>query len=107
MAPSEGSKEILLSTSLSEVRAIPTPRVEALARLGVLTVADLIRHLPMRYERQEAEATIEQIVPGTIASARGEVTATRVTPRGKLPRFEVVLVDHTGDLIWCSSTRRI
>ncbi len=97
---------ISLTTSLSEVRAIPIPRTEALARLGVLTVADLIRHLPMRYERQEAEATIEQIVPGTIASARGEVTATRIIPRGKLPRFEVVLVDHTGrlDLVFFNQT---
>jgi ATP-dependent DNA helicase RecG len=95
-----------LTTPLAQVPRIRSAHAEALARLGIHTVADLIRHLPMRYERQEAEATIDQIVPGTIASARGEVTATRIVRGGKRPRFEVVLVDHTGrlNLVWFNMT---
>ncbi len=95
-----------LTTPLPAVRGLRKDRADALARLDVHTVADLIRHLPMRYERQEAEATISQIVPGTIASARGEVTATRIVRHGKRPRFEVVLVDDTGrlDLVWFNMT---
>ena len=104
--PGPSPKAIPLTTPLPAIRGIRSDRAEALARLGVHTVADLIRHLPMRYERQEAEATIAQIVPGTIASARGEVTATRIVRGGKRPRFEVVLVDDTGrlDLVWFNMT---
>jgi ATP-dependent DNA helicase RecG len=106
MPGATSSSPIALTDVLSTARGLSTARTDALARLGILTVADLIRHLPMRYERQEAEASIEQIVPGTISSARGEITATRIVPRGKLPRFEAVLVDDTGrlDLVWFNQT---
>ncbi|HVU63813.1 MAG TPA: DEAD/DEAH box helicase, partial [Phycisphaerales bacterium] len=101
MPPSLG-----LLTPLAEVHSIRPAHAEALARLDIHTIADLVRHLPMRYERQEAEATIDQIVPGSIASARGEVTATRIVRSGKRPRFEAVLIDHTGrlDLVWFNMT---
>ncbi len=97
---------ITLTTPLANLPGIQKPRADALSRLELLTVADLIRHLPMRYERQEAEATIDQLVIGAIGSARGEVSATRLVARGKLPRFEAVLIDHTGrlDVVWFNQT---
>jgi len=96
----------MLTTPLAEVPAIRPAWVEALARLGIGTVADLVKHLPMRYERLEAESAISDLSPGHIITARGEVSATRVRPIGRRPRFEAVLLDHTGrlDLVWYNQT---
>ncbi|MBX3407375.1 MAG: ATP-dependent DNA helicase RecG [Phycisphaeraceae bacterium] len=96
---------IRISTPLAEVRALRPAWVDALARLGVVTVADLIKHLPMRYERLEAEAPIRDLAAGSIVTARGEISATRVRP-GRRPRFEAALLDHTGrlDLVWFNQT---
>ncbi len=97
---------VLLTTPLTSVRAIRPMWADALARLGVSTVADLLKHLPMRYERLEAEAPIRDLAAGSIITARGEVSATRIRPIGRRPRFEAVLLDHTGrlDLVWFNQT---
>lgn len=79
-----------------------TPRRAALLRsLGVATIADLVRYLPMRHEEQRAEREVASLAPGVVGSARGEVTATRPVLRGKR-RFEAVLTDDTErlDLVW-------
>lgn len=96
---------IRLSTPLAEVRALRPAWVDALARLGIHSVADLVKHLPMRYERLEAEAAIRDLAAGHIVTARGEVSATRVRT-GRRPRFEAALLDHTGrlDLVWFNQT---
>ncbi len=95
-----------LLTPLRQVRAIRAQVAEGLERLEVRTVADLIRHLPMRYERIEAESPIASLQEGTIVSARGEIAATKIAGgrfagRGR-SRFQAVLVDETGrlDLVW-------
>ena len=79
---------------------------EGLAKMGIFTVADLVKHLPMRYERIEAEAAIRDLAAGHIVTARGEVSATRIKAVGRRPRFEAVLLDHTGrlDLVWFNQT---
>ncbi len=102
----EETAEIALVTPLSRVRAIRPIWAEAMAKLELFTVADLVKHLPMRYERLEAEAAISELAAGHIVTARGEVSATRIKPMGKRPRFEAVLLDHTGrlDLVWFNQT---
>ncbi len=93
---------LTLSTPLSGVSGIGVAPAGALARLGILTVGDLIKHTPMRYEQHQAEQLIDRIVPEQIITTRGDVTATRVVgPFGK-QRFEAVLMDTTGrlDLVW-------
>jgi ATP-dependent DNA helicase RecG len=95
--------EISLTTPLATIPAIPRPTAEALALgLGLTNVGRLIAHLPTRHEVQEAESTVQEIVPGRIVSVRGEVTATSVWPRGRRPRLEAVLHDGLGrlELMW-------
>ena len=41
--------ELTLLTPLAEIKGVRAPLIEPLARLGIRTVADLIRHTPMRY----------------------------------------------------------
>lgn len=78
-----------------------------LRRIGVATVRDLLRHFPMRYEREMAESSIDRLVPDAIGTARGTVAATRCVPsraggRGPRGRFEATLEDgpHRLRLIW-------
>ncbi|HVZ93460.1 MAG TPA: CheR family methyltransferase, partial [Phycisphaerales bacterium] len=85
-----------LTAAVESLPGVTAARGAALRALGIPTLAHLIHHLPFRHERVEPETPIEGMKAGAIVTAAGEVTATRVTPRGKRPRFEVVLVDHTG-----------
>ncbi len=91
-----------LTTPLADLPRIPPKDAEALAHMGLTNVGRLVAHLPMRHEREEAEAPIAELAAGAIVSARGEVSATRVSGLGRARRFEAVLHDGTGrlDLVW-------
>lgn len=77
----------------------------ALARLGIRSVADLILHLPSRYERDFGECTIAEasihVSPEHGSSAmlavRGEIQTASSRP-GRRPRFEATLFDGTGTM---------
>jgi len=82
-------------------------RAMKLARMEVHTLADLIRHLPIRYEDQSAEGMINDLpMDGkTVGSARGVLTAVRWVPgsgRGRKGRFQATLQDDSGtlSLVW-------
>ena len=89
---------IQLTTRLSDVPGISARDAESLLDLGIANIGQLIAHLPMRYEHEEAEAGIADLEPGRVVSARGEITATRVSGFGRKRRFEAVLCDDTGRL---------
>jgi ATP-dependent DNA helicase RecG len=89
---------LALTTRLSDVPGISAREAEALLDLGIANIGQLIAHLPMRYEHEEAEAGIADLEPGRVVSARGEITATRVSGMGRKRRFEAVLCDDTGRL---------
>ncbi len=81
---------------VSALPGIGKRRAEALGKLGVVTVTDLLRHTPMRYEKEAAEGTIDDLPTDgkTVGSARGEVKACRwVAPagHGRKGRFEATL----------------
>jgi len=100
-----------LSSDISLVAGIG-PRSKLLyQRLGIHTVGDLLKHLPMRYERHLDEGSIAQAdamvgaedgskSAGVIA-VRGEIATLRVQP-GPRPRVEATLEDETGRvrLVW-------
>lgn len=81
-------------------------RVTQLKRLGIRSVADLLRHLPARYEQHAAETAIAELKQDnkTVESARGVVQATRWQGSnfGKKGRFLVSLKDDTAtlQLVW-------
>ncbi|MFG0286219.1 MAG: ATP-dependent DNA helicase RecG [Phycisphaerales bacterium JB039] len=95
-----------MTSLLSPVEQIPglgPPLARRLHAAGLTSLGKLVAHLPFRHERHEAEAPIAQIAPGSIVSARGEITATRLAGGyGKKRRFEAVLHDGQArlDLVW-------
>ncbi|MEM9414171.1 MAG: ATP-dependent DNA helicase RecG [Planctomycetota bacterium] len=82
-------------------------RAAALARLGIHSLADLIRHRPTRYEKLGAEGRIADlpVMEDVVATARGTLSAVRWVPaqgRGKKGRFQATLQDDSGTLalVW-------
>lgn len=100
---------IMLNGALSELPGIGPRSAERLATLGLRTNADLIRHLPLRYEHERPERTIaesELLIPmrpgaEALLSVRGEIAVSRVIRRAK-PRVEATLEDGSGSirLLW-------
>jgi len=88
----------LLTTPLSDIRAITDRQVSLLRGLGITRLGHLIAHLPMRHEKIEAETPLGELVAGQLVSARGTISATRPVRKGKLPRLELALIDETGRL---------
>ncbi len=91
---------IRLASPISELPAVSRAQATRLKRLGIETVNDLVRHLPMRYERQQAEGGIDDLTVNTVGSARGWVARTRWVSaggRGK-GRFEATLRDEVRTL---------
>ena len=101
-APPQQPEPRPLTTSVRFLQGVGPARANALAELGLTNIGRLIAHLPFRYEHERAESAINELEPGVMASARGEITATRLAGRGRKQRFEAVLMDETGrlDLVW-------
>lgn len=94
-----------LGTPLRDVPGVRKEHTDKLARLGIPNVGYLLAHLPHRHEWIRAEAAIEDLMADSVASVRGEVTATRTAGFGHKARFEAVLLDEGAgggrlDLVW-------
>jgi RecG-like helicase/REP element-mobilizing transposase RayT len=80
-----------LDTSLEELSWIPRPRILALRRLALETVADLLRHYPRRHEdRREFRGFPREETIGPVCLC-GEVAKTRLMRFGGRKIFEAVL----------------
>lgn len=85
---------------VDDLPGIGKGRAAALRRLDIYSVTDLLRHTPMRYEKEAAEGIIADLPTDgkTVGSARGQVVASRwVAPTGygKKGRFEATLRDES------------
>lgn len=100
-------ESITIKTPLGEISGIGDRLRGRFERLGLRIVADLLRHLPMRYQHELAELTIEaareqvENDPKATLSIRGTVAVIRRTP-GRRPRIEATVEDDTGtaSLVW-------
>ncbi|MDZ4064973.1 MAG: ATP-dependent DNA helicase RecG [Coriobacteriia bacterium] len=86
--------------SVSSARFVDAARTEALSRLGIETVGDLVCHYPFRYLDLRETAALLHVRPGTDATVVGRVHAVNVKkPRPRLTIVEVAIVDGTGVLL--------
>ena len=89
----------ILSEDISRLKYVSGTREEALRRLGIESVGDLLLHIPHRYLDFSHAYTIEQAPLGEVSTIIA--TVDRVTLKRPRPRFTVVevsLVDETGVL---------
>ncbi|MFM7479685.1 MAG: ATP-dependent DNA helicase RecG [Planctomycetota bacterium] len=101
-----------LTESLAHLGILDPPAVERLERMNICTLGDLAWHLPMRYETEMAEESVQTAIDATaeldsqaqrtaIRSIRGEIDKVRRTT-GRHSRIEANLTDGSGTikLIW-------
>jgi len=94
-----------LTINIAEVHGIGPKNAASFRRIGINCIADLILHLPMRYEHELAEQSIakasEIVSPHHGAEANiavcGEIATVR-SLRGRRSRTEATLEDDTGTL---------
>jgi ATP-dependent DNA helicase RecG len=89
----------MLFDEISRLRGVGPARVKAFHRLGIRRVADLVTHLPRRYEDRRVLTPIGNLKygqPAIIAGHVVEFSSRRVRPRLNLHR--AVLADASGSI---------
>lgn len=89
----------VVADDVSRLKYVSGSREEALRRLGIERVGDLLLHIPRRYLDFTHAVSIEEAPIGSVATV--VATVDRVTvkrPRPRLTVTEVSLVDETGVL---------
>jgi ATP-dependent DNA helicase RecG len=93
---------IELKTSVKYLKGVGPKRAEALARLGVRTVGDLLYHVPHRYLDATTVTPLARAEVGREVTCVGRVVTTGVLPtRRGLRVFRAVLKDDSG-LLECA-----
>ncbi|MHC5113825.1 MAG: OB-fold nucleic acid binding domain-containing protein, partial [Planctomycetota bacterium] len=86
-----------LTTAVERIPGVGSRRAESLRRLGLRCVADLLRHLPQRYERELGERTVEEAATqgDAILTIAGDGETVRMSS-GRKAKFEATVRDETG-----------
>ncbi len=85
---------------LSTFKGVGPSLAEKLEKIGLLSVQDILFHLPMRYEDKTRIMTVRELMPGTSTNIIGEVTDSQIT-HGKRRMLVVTLHDGTGSIQLC------
>lgn len=96
-----------LNRPLQSITGIGDKRAEALGRMGIRTVRDLVFHFPRAYEDRRTIDSIADLREGETATIRAEVVkAEAVRLRGRMGLARVVLRDATGTVnaVWFGQT---
>ncbi len=81
------------------LKGVGPVKADQLAAAGIHTVADLLHHLPRRYQDRTQATPIGEVKPGDEAVVFGEVTGVR-SGRGRRTRFtEVAVRDDSGTML--------
>lgn len=85
---------------VERVRNVDARRAEALERLGIRTVGDLIAHYPFRYLDLSALKPIREVPFGTEATVVGTVADIRVKePRPRFSVTEIAVADDSAVVV--------
>jgi ATP-dependent DNA helicase RecG len=97
-------RTVRYDTSLQWLRGVGERRERDLRRDGVISVEDLLFHLPFRYEDRSRFAPIASLRPGIKLSVQGRVMAPRLlrTRRPGFTIFQMQVEDDSGAIqaIW-------
>ena len=86
-----------LDTAVTWLSGVGPARADALRRLGIFTVRDLLLHIPHRYEDASTVSAIAKLRVGDDATVIGTVISKGVIPTRKgLRVFQAVVRDSSG-----------
>jgi ATP-dependent DNA helicase RecG len=80
-----------LDTPVTYVRSVGPRLAAMLAAKNILTAEDLLYHLPFRYEDRQNPRSLDELVPGEVASIIAEVRGSALLRTRRAPLFEVTL----------------
>jgi ATP-dependent DNA helicase RecG len=90
----------LSQVALSTLKGVGPSMAAKLEKIGLLSVQDLLFHLPLRYEDRTRITTVRDCLPGTHTNIIGEITNSQIT-HGKRRMLVVDLHDGTGSVQLC------
>ncbi len=94
-----GSKPVLdLAAPVQFARGVGAQRAAALARLGVVSVGDLLYHVPLRYEDRRRLVPIAELRAGERVAISGVITVSGLRRGRRLSLFEARVEDDSGRL---------
>ncbi len=92
------------NTPLNQLPRVGYATIQALKKLGIITVNDLLFYYPFRYEDYSQVQDIDSLEVNQSATIRGkvELVKNRRTPRRRMYMTEAMVSDLTGEvrLIW-------
>ena len=91
------SGKLYLDMPVTYLKGVGPARAESLRRLGIVTVRDLLHHIPHRYEDASTVSPIASLEPGMDATVVGKVISKGIIPTRKgLRIFQAVVRDDSG-----------
>ncbi|MSR76907.1 MAG: ATP-dependent DNA helicase RecG [Candidatus Omnitrophica bacterium] len=90
------------TSHLRYIRGIGPKRADALAKVGVHTVRDLLYYFPRRYEDRSHLSQISDLIPGQPTTIQGEILAVKFKPIRRMSIVEILIGDESGTLpaVW-------
>lgn len=91
---------LALDTPVTKVNMVSPKRAQALGKLGITTVRDLVGNFPRRYIDMSQVKTVATSVIGGSCTIRASIHEMKLKrPRPNLPLVEITLVDESGTLM--------
>ncbi len=85
---------------LSSLKGVGPSLATKLSKIGLLSVQDILFHLPLRYEDKTRVMTVRDLMPGMSTNIIGEIIDNQIT-QGKRRMLVVTLHDGTGSIQLC------
>ena len=90
----------LSQVPLTTLKGVGPSLAEKLEKIGLLSVQDMLFHLPLRYEDKTRVTTVRDLLVGTSTNIIGEIIDNQLT-QGKRRMMVVTLHDGTGSIQLC------
>ncbi len=87
--------ELRADSPVQYIKGVGPRRAAAFAKLGIRTVGNLLEYFPFRYELDQGEVAIADLIPDTTAMVCGEV----VRLGGRRPNLRCTIADTTGTCV--------
>jgi len=90
--------EPFLTRPLRYLRGMGPRRAEALKKLGIITIDDLFRYFPRKYDDRSEFTALSDVIPGQYATVKAEILNVTLKRLKRMTLVELTIGDATGHL---------